>query len=337
MSKAPRSILHLCLHNIGPADGELYDQVLALVRDVTPQVMALPPDAIAVDLTGALRFWDRDAAGIAALIRLRALALLGVETTAAAGPSRMVSAMAAAVTPPGETTVIGHDPAEIRAFLRPRATASLWGVGPTTARALSQYGLHTIGDVADTPLLTLQRILGGSVGRALHERAHGRDDRLVVPEPVAQSASASHRFARDELEPAQHRRALLELAGQLGSRLRSEAQAAKGIAIEIRYADRSTTSRSRTLAEATNHTVVLARSAYDLYETLGLQRARVRAISLKAEGLRAAELSSRQLTFDQGVDKALLVEAVADRARRRYGADVIKPAALAVTRRPARH
>ncbi|MEV7660090.1 hypothetical protein AB0O39_38810 [Streptomyces anulatus] len=98
---------------------------------------------------------------------------------------------------------------------------------------------------------------------------------------------------------------------------------------QIRHApDGARRTTTRTLPETTHHTTLLARSAYDLYETLGLQRARVRSITLRTENLLPAEHAARQLTFDHTIDKALLIEAVQDRARRRYGTDVIKPAAL---------
>lgn len=86
---------------------------------------------------------------------------------------------------------------------------------------------------------------------------------------------------------------------------------------------------SRTLPAATGHTLMLTRTAYDLYATLGLQRARARAISLRAQGLRPAEDAPRQLTFDPDTDRSLAIEAVADRARKRFGEDAIKPASLA--------
>ncbi|WP_326621164.1 hypothetical protein OHA57_01835 [Streptomyces anulatus] len=108
--------------------------------------------------------------------------------------------------------------------------------------------------------------------------------------------------------------------------MRTGAQVAAGLTITIRYADGATT--TRILPEATHHTRLLARSAYDLYETLGLQRARVRNITLRGENLSPAEHAARQLTFDHTIDKKLLIEAVQDRARRRYGTDVIKPAVL---------
>ncbi|MFD5346765.1 hypothetical protein ACFWJY_24100 [Streptomyces anulatus] len=296
-----------------------------LLEQVTPQVQLLEPDSAVLDVTGALRFWNRDAAEIARLTQLRTAAHHGVRAAAGTGPSRMVAAMACALTPPGRLLTV--QPAGVSAFLRPRPVRELPGVGPATARLLIQYGVHTVGDLAGLPLATVQRLLGARTGRTLYDRAHGHDHRLILTEP--RSISAEHRFTRDELDPAQHRRALLHLAGQLGTRLRTDAQVAAGLTITIRYADGSTTTRTRALPEATHHTVLLARSVYDLYETLGLQRARVRNITLRGDNLTPAEHATRQLTFDHTIDKTLLIEAVQDRTRQRYGTDVIRPAALA--------
>ncbi|WP_228183970.1 DNA polymerase Y family protein [Streptomyces anulatus] len=297
-----------------------------LLEQVTPQVQLLEPDTAVLDVTGALRFWNRDATEIARLIQLRTAAHHSVRAAAGTGPSRMVAAMACALTPPGRLLTV--KPAGVSAFLRPRPVRELPGVGPATARLLIQHGVHTVGDLAGLPLATVQRLLGARTGRTLSDRAHGHDHRPVVTEPLARSTSAEHRFTRDELDPDRHRRALLDLAGQLGTRLRTDAQVASGLTITVRYADGSTTARTRTLPEATHHTVLLARSAYDLYETLGLQRARVRNITLRGDNLSPAEHATRQLTFDHTIDKTLLIEAVQDRARQRYGTDVIKPAVL---------
>lgn len=294
------------------------------MEQVAPQVQLLEPDSAVLDVTGALRFWNRTAAEIARLIQLRAAAHHSVRAAAAAGPSRMIAAMACALTPPGRLLTV--EPSGVSAFLRPRPVRELPDVGLTTASLLIQHGVHTVGDLAALRLATAQRLLGARTGRTLHDRAHGHDHRPVVTEPVARSTSAEHRFTRDELDPAQHRRALLDLAGQLGTRLHTDAQVAAGLTITIRYADGATT--TRTLPEATHHTMLLARSAYDLYTPLGLQRARVRSITLRGENFSPAEHATRQLTFDHTIDKTLLIEAVQDRARQRYGTDVIKPAAL---------
>ncbi|MFD9281079.1 hypothetical protein ACFWD7_27925 [Streptomyces mirabilis] len=328
-----RHILRLSFDLPPDADAELPERLRRLLEDFTPRVQLLEDGAL-LDLTGATRWWQRDARGITELVQLRVLAYFGVHSSAAVAGTPMLAAMASALTPLGRRTVIDDSPEAISAFLRPRPVRELPGVGGKTAALLGEYGLHTVGDVADVPQHTLQRLLGARAGRALYEHARGRDTAVVDPTPAPASLSTEHRFPRDELDPAAHRRILLALADDLGARLRATDQIATGVTCTIRYADLTATRRSRTLPEATQHTVLLARAAYTLYDSLGLQRARVRGIALRADALRPADRATRQLTLDASDDKPLAIEAVADRARARYGHQVIYPAALAISSPP---
>ncbi|MFD8416888.1 hypothetical protein ACFV2Q_35005 [Streptomyces sp. NPDC059650] len=226
--------------------------------------------------------------------------------------------MAADVTPPGAATIVGDTPYEIAAFLRPRPTAALPGIGSKIARTLARYGINTIGDLADAPSTTLQRILG-SAARQIHSLARGMDDRPVVPAAAPRSMSASHRFDRDELDTGRHQRTTLALAEDLGARLRETGEIAKSLTLTVTYADHTHTTRTRTLAEATAHTPALAGTARRLLDDLALQRARVRAISLRAERLSPADHATHQLTLDEHDEKLRRLEAALDRARARYG------------------
>ncbi|WP_373922057.1 hypothetical protein [Streptomyces sp. T12] len=322
-----RHIVHVHYHDLAPGDPR-YPQVLDLLATISARVQALPPDAAIADITGAEKYFDRDPEGLAQMIRLRTLAWTGVPTTIGAGSSLMLAAMAAAVTEPGGLTVIDDTDEAIVAFLHLRPVAALPGVGPATARTLIHHGLETVGDVARTPLATLQRLLGAAAGRQLHERAHAHDPRTVVPNALSKTTTVSHGFDRDELDPDEHHRAVLALTHQLGARLRDDQAVARTLTLTVRYADRTTTSRTRTPSEATAHTLALTRTAAGLYESLGLQRARVRALSLTAE-LTDATAAAHQLTFDPDDTKARRIEAAADRARRRFGVDAVLPAALA--------
>lgn len=333
LSSQSKAVLQIHFHHRpGP---ELYEQLLELLQGLTPRVQALPPDAAVLDITGALRFFDQDAYGLAQVARLRALALHGVQSTAAVGPNRMLAAMAAAATPPGRTIALDPDPDAITAWLRPRPVTALPGVGPATAQTLNRFGLRTIADLADTPLSTLQRILGTGTARTLSTRAHGIDTTPLLPHGTSPSTTAERRFTQDELDPAQHRRALLALTEQLGARLRSAGQVCRALVLTVRYADGGTTSRTRALTEPTAHTPILTDAAYALHTGLNLQRARVRSLALRAEGLALAETASRQLFLDLREDKARWLEAAADRARARFGPQAVHPAPLAFQARRA--
>ncbi|MET9439511.1 hypothetical protein [Streptomyces sp. NPDC006610] len=303
--------------------------LLGLLEEFTPVVEALPPDGALADLGGAERYFGRDAVELASVIRVRALAHHGVDCVIGAGPGPMLARVALRDAVPGVTRAVPDDPDAIAEFLAGKPVAVLPGVGAATARTLGDYGLDTLGRVAAAPLSTLQRLVGARAGRELREKANGVDRGRVVPNAVSRSLAAERPFDRDELDPGRHRRALLSAAGELGARLRAMDQVCRTLTLTVRYADRSSTTRTRTLAEPTAHSPALTGTAYGMYEALGLQRARVRAFVLRAEGLGAAEHASHQLTFDPVDEKVRRVEEVADRVRAKFGPRAVMPGSLA--------
>ncbi|MDT0485782.1 DNA polymerase Y family protein [Streptomyces doebereineriae] len=318
----------LCVRfQLPPTREAALPELLGLLEEFTPVVEALPPDRALADLRGAERYFKRDAVELASVIRVRALALHGVDCAIGAGPGPMLARMALKDARPGVTCAVPGD--AVADFLAGRPVATLPGVGGATARVLCGYGLDTLGRVAAAPLSTLQRLVGAKVGRELHEKANGVDRGRVVPNGVSRSLATERPFTRDELDPDRHRRALLSAAEELGSRLRALDKVCRTLTLTVRYADRTATTRSRTLGEPTAHSVALTRAAYGMYEALGLQRARVRSVSLRAEGLDPAEQASHQLTFDPTDDKLRRIEEAADRARARFGPLAVLPGSLA--------
>ncbi|WP_327120143.1 hypothetical protein OG206_25955 [Streptomyces sp. NBC_01341] len=331
MSEEP-AVLYLRFRRIGggPPDSADYEGLLALLGAFTPVVEAAPPRAALADIGGALRYFGQDAVGLASVIRVRALALHGVDCAIGAAVNPMLARMAARLATAGTTLVV--PPGEAAGFLAPLPVAALDGVGAATARTLCGYGLDSIGRTAAAPLATLQRITGVRAGRELWERANGIDRTRVVPNAAARSVAAERTFPRDELDPEQHRRALLSLTEELGGRLRGDGQVCRSLAVSVRYADRSgysTLTRSRTLQEPTAHSAALTSLAYRIQDSFALQRARVRGIGLRAEGLHDTERASRQLSFDPVDERARRIEAVSDRLRARFGPQAVKPGRLA--------
>ncbi|MFI9614003.1 DNA polymerase thumb domain-containing protein [Streptomyces sp. NPDC052023] len=304
-------------------------QLLGLLEEFTPVVEALPPDGALADLRGAERYFGRGAVELASVIRVRALAHHGVDCVIGAGPGPMLARVALRYAEPGKTCAVPEDPDALAEFLAGKPLAVLPGVGAATARTLCEYGLDTLGRVAGAPLSTLQRLIGAKAGRDLHEKANGIDRGRVVPNAVSRSLAAERSFPRDELDPERHRRALMSATEELGTRLRAVEKVCRTLTLTVRYADRSSTTRTRTLQEPTAHSPALARAAYGMYEALGLQRARVRAVALRAEGLMSVEQASHQLTFDPVDEKVRRIEEVADRARAKFGPRAVIPGSLA--------
>ncbi|MFI6438284.1 DNA polymerase thumb domain-containing protein [Streptomyces sp. NPDC050759] len=325
MTTRQRHIAHLHLH--AALTEAQYADIIELVSGITPHVQAVPPDAVQLDLTSALRYFDLSPYDVVQLAKMRLKGLYGIDSSAGLAGNRMLAAMAADASAPGETTWVPAD--DVADWLYPRPVTALPGVGRTTAETLHRYGLHTIGQITDLPSVTLQRLLGVGQARLLAERARGHDPRPVTPSEPAGHLVADLVLERDCLDPAQHHRAVLGLADRIGQRLRGESQIASRLTLTVRYADRSSTTRTRTLPEPTNHSPALAADALSLLTGLGLQRARVRAFAIRADNLLPTGRAYRQLSLDPGDARARAAEAAADRARRRFGPRAVGPAALA--------
>ncbi len=321
------SVFHVRFHppQQGELDPAVYELLLDLLQDITPTVQALPPDAAYADVSGALNYFGTDPAGLSAMIRARALALHGTDTTTGVAANPLLARLAARALPPGGLRILL--PGQAAAFLAPQPPITLPGIGPAAARTLAHLGLTTIGRTAATPLPTLQRALGTAAGQRLHQHAHGIDRTPVVPGRPQPALTAEHTFDRDELDQTVQRATLLHLAHELGSALRTREQVAASLTLTVRYADQATTTRTRRLPEATAHSPALSEAAYRLHTALGLQRARVRGIALRVDQISPADQSSQQLTLDGTTDRARRREAAADRARLRFGKDAVVPAA----------
>lgn len=75
--------------------------LLGLLEEFTPVVEALPPDTALADLRGAERYFGRTAVELASVIRVRALALHGVDCAIGAGPGPLLARMALREARPG--------------------------------------------------------------------------------------------------------------------------------------------------------------------------------------------------------------------------------------------
>ena len=123
-------------------------------------------------------------------------------------------------------------------------------------------------------------------------------------------------------------RELLRLTDRVTTRMRVAGVAGRTVTITVRFADFTTITRSRTLAEATDVTQEIFREAVRSYDALGLQRARIRLVGVRLEGLVPRERVQRQLVLGQREHGWSEADRAADRVTRRFGTDAVRPASL---------
>lgn len=311
---------------------EVSRAVMQILAGVTPLVEPLSLDEAFLDVRGAVRLFG-DPPMIATRIRATVRDELDLPCSVGIGPTKFVAKLLSGRAKPDGFAHWRTE--EVVARLRPLPVSDLWGAGPRTVERLEAYGFRTVGQVADSDLRTLQRVVGDKLGAQLHQLARGIDPRPVSPHEPARSVSAEETFDEDIDDPVVLRREVLRLAEKVGRRLRGAGLAGRTVTLKVRFASFETVTRSTTLAAPTDRTHDLVQLAGMLLDGLRLERARVRLVGVGVSNLGGDP--GTQLTLDAVAEAVALpgadprwerLEEVSDRVAERFGGLGVSYAAL---------
>jgi DNA polymerase IV len=293
-----------------------------VLLSVTPMVEPISLDEAFLDVAGAVMLFGQPK-DIAAKIRREVSSEVGVTCSVGVASTKFVAKLASEQAKPDGLIVVPHE--DVLAFLEPLPARALWGVGEKTVETLSKLGVKTVGDLARTPPLVLERLLGVASARHLSELALGVDDRDVTPYEPPKSVSHEETFSNDLDAEEDLLREALALSQKVGSRLREDGYRARTIVLKVRLANFTTLTRSRTLASPTDVAAEIYQVASELYRGLPGARRRVRLLGVQATGLVAA--GAEQLALLHGGSWGDVERAI-DRVERRFGRGATKPASL---------
>lgn len=304
-------------------------------RSVTPLVEPLSLDEAFLEVTGSLRRFDSPTQ-IAEHLRARITDEQRITCSVGVAATTQLAKLASRRAKPDGLIVVPRD--EATAFLHPLPVEELWGVGEKTAVHLHRLGLRTVGDIAHAPVSIMQRALGMAAGSRLHAMAWGGDHHTVVARRGADepdhSIGSDETFSRDVDDASIVLRELLRLSTKVAARMRLAGVKGRTVTLRVRFHDFTTITRSRTLQDATDLTPEIYATAADLFAALGLQRARIRMVGVRAENLRDSATATRQLMLGQRAHGWEDAEKAVDRAVHRFGGAAVRPATLLKTSRP---
>jgi DNA polymerase IV len=310
-------------------DHALYSQisagVMATFDTITPKVEPLSLDEAFLDVAGSVRRLGNPAR-IGQLIRDTIHDEQGITCSVGVAPTKFVAKLASGLAKPDGLVVVPRD--EVVSFVQQLPVGALWGVGDKTEETLLRLGLHTVADIAHTPLDTLRRALGESAGPHLHDLSWGRDPRGVEPLRRERSIGSDETFEFDIDDPVQIHRHLLKLSDRTAARVRSAGMLGRTVTVRVRFADFTTITRSKTLRDPTDVSREIYETARGLYDALGLQRARIRLVGVRMEGLVDSEGAPIQGLLDEPDHGWREADRAVDRASARFGAGSVRPATL---------
>ncbi|MFI7502654.1 DNA polymerase IV [Streptomyces sp. NPDC049687] len=243
------------------------DQVMGLLRALSPLVEPLSLDEAFVDLEAGGAAWDSESARLAG-IRLRAdiRAFTGLTGSVGLAASKMLAKIASEQAKPDGLVLI--EPGTERALLGPMSVRTLPGVGPATGDHLRRAGITTVDELAEAGEDELVRLVGKAHGHGLYAMALARDDRPVVAEREAKSVSVEDTYDIDIHDRIRVELEVRRLAERCVRRLRGSGLSGRTIVLKVRRYDFSTLTRSETLRGPTDDPVVIREAAARLLDSV---------------------------------------------------------------------
>jgi DNA polymerase-4 len=218
--------------------------VWSTVRGVVPTVEQTGIDEGYLDVGEVASDFLR-ARVVAEAVQTAVRAATSLTCSLGVAPCKVVAKVGSDVRKPGGLTVVV--PGQEAAFLAPFDVRRLPGVGPKAEQRLRAAGVATIGALARLGDGDLRRLLPGSVGAVLRDRARGIDPRGLELDVERISISVENTFERDLLDRERLHEELRGMAAEVAGHLQSRGQVARTVTTKLRYADFSIRSRSTSL------------------------------------------------------------------------------------------
>jgi DNA polymerase-4 len=243
------------------------EQVMTLLRALSPLVEPLSLDEAFVDLEAGGAAWDEESALLAGTkLRADIRAATGLTGSVGLAASKMLAKIASEQAKPDGLVII--EPGTERELLGPMSVRTLPGVGPATGDHLRRAGITTVEELAEAGEDELVRMLGKAHGHALYAMALARDDRPVVAEREAKSVSVEDTYDVDIHDRLRVGLEVQRLADRCVRRLRGSGLSGRTIVLKVRRYDFSTLTRSETLRGPTDDPAVIREAAARLLESV---------------------------------------------------------------------
>ncbi|MFJ2767343.1 DNA polymerase IV [Streptomyces sp. NPDC087300] len=246
---------------------EVSEQVMGLLRELSPLVEPLSLDEAFVDLeAGGVADDEASARAVGERLRSDIRAVTGLTGSVGLAVSKMLAKIASEEAKPDGLRLIA--PGTERALLGPMSVRTLPGVGPATGDHLRRGGITTVEEIAEAGEDELVRLLGKAHGGSLYAMALAQDERPVVAERDTKSVSVEDTYDVDIHDRVRVRTEVARLAERCVQRLRAAGHSGRTIVLKVRRFDFSTLTRSETLRGPTDDPGVVREAAARLLESV---------------------------------------------------------------------
>lgn len=304
----------------------------SIYADYTDLIEPYGMDEVWMDVTGSTKAFGSGEV-IANTLRERIKYELGLTISVGVSFCKVFAKLGSDMKKPDAVTVIPKD--TFRDIIWDLPASDMLGVGRSTEKFLSSYGIHTIGQLANAYPDLMQRKLGKN-GMVLLAFANGEDRSKVAPqdyEPPMKSIGHGITTMQDLENNAEVWNIMLALTQDIGHKLRVYNKNAAGVAIYIRYiVDKQIAGKQWQcqLPVRTHSAAIIAKEAYRLFERSYGWEYPIRSVTVRAINLCSQDLPEQLQFFSDAatVERKEKLETAIEDIRRRFGKYSIQPACL---------
>lgn len=273
------------------------NNIMAIVKQYSPNVKILSIDEAYLDLTGIARDYQ-DAELIAYEIKDEIYASESITCSIGIAPTRILAKIASGYNKPNGLTII--QPFEIKQFLESLDLTVIPGIGKKTVKKFNDKGIYTCGDLAKKPYravfenfgeygLKIWKLVNGLNTETTHKaRTHSR-----------KSFSDEHTFFNNLRNWEEIVYWITDSANTIVKKAREKGYLFKTITIKIRFRNFDTYTRSHTLSTYTNSKQVVINTANSLLKAFPrkIKPSEIRLIGVKISNLRKIDRKQKPLSF----------------------------------------
>ena len=294
---------------------------IEICKQYAPVVEQVSIDECFLDMSDTHRIYP-DPIAIATTIKDKIRDELGFTVNVGIGDCKLLAKMASDFEKPDKVhTLFRH---EIARKMWPMRVGELYSVGHSTAEKLEKAKIKTIGDLANSEVARVQRIVGMKMGKQIHDYANGIDPSPVLTAPEeAKGYSISTTLEEDVTKAEQAYKVLLALSDSVTARIRADGAKAYCVAVSIRSNDFKTRSHQRSLMDPTDISKEVYHISKQLFDELWDGRTPLRLIGISMTNITREDTAQMSLFPDENRDKARKLDKAYDAINSKFGSATI--------------
>ena len=303
---------------------EMSNAVMNILRDETPRMQQVSIDEAFLDVTPTSVNREHPVS-IARRIQNR-VAELGISCSIGVGTTKAVAKLASDMDKPKGLTVVL--PGSELNFMEQQPVRALSGIGPSAEAKLHDFGIDTLGDLAQADDELIENLLG-KTGTVMLARARGLEFSPIEEDDSVKSVSNETSFGEDLTDREDIEAAIAIMAAKVGRRLRRKDLKGSTLSLKVRFSDLSFKSVQRPLKHPCDDEFIFIEMLHDMLDEIWAEGTPLRLVGVAVTGFETEE--SLQLSLFDDDERQTKLDAkhrnlsnATDSIKERFGESALK-------------